>query len=382
MKKSAWRIVAVGAICVSCFSFVLLMFVVFLTDKDATERDFIEYWATGQLLVQHANPYDPVAILKLQSAKGMEDKVPKITFSPPPLLIITLPLGFVGPKTGLISWLFGLVGTLMASLWFLWALFGRPESGLQYCGFVFAPVAACLMAGQLGIFLLFGIVLFLYFEARRPYLAGAALLPCAWKPHLFLPFFVVLLLWSITRQYYRAIIGLSGSLALSCVLITHLDSKVWLQYSNMMSRTGVLQAFVPTLSVTLRFLINRNAEWLQFVPEVAACIWAAWYFWARRSEWNWLDQGLLVLLVGFLCAPYAWFSDEAVLLAPVLAGVFRASEKGQSLLPIALIAGIALAEVTILGRMASPYYLWTVPAWLGWYLFATWDNGDRTPATT
>lgn len=377
MLKRVWRGIAAGCIAVACLGLVVAMFVAFLSDKDAADRDFIEYWAAGQQLVHGADPYDHAAIFALQQHAGLKEDRPKITFSPPPLLVITLPLGFVTPKTGLIFFLLIVVGGLMASIWLIWALFGRPDSGLQLCGFVFAPAAACLMAGQLGIFLLLGVTLFLYLEERLPYLAGAALLPCAWKPHLFTPFFVVLLLWCVGRKRYQSLVGLVLMLALSCATITLVDGSVWLEYSRMMKETGVLHAFVPTLSVTLRFLIAPHAVWLQFVPELAACIWAAWYFWTWRDRWSWLDHGLLVLLVGFVCTPYGWFSDEAVLLIPVLGGVFRASETGRSLVPVALIAGLALVEITLLGHMSRAYYLWTPAAWMAWYLYATWGDSPR-----
>jgi len=376
-ERSVWRTIAVCLITVACLALVVGMYAAFLTDKDATQRDFIEYWATGQQLIHGANPYDPVAVLHLQQAAGLEGRKPKVTFSPPILLLITLPLGVLSPKTGLILWLLVLVTCLIVSIWLIWLLCDRPENGLHYCGFLFAPAVACLMAGQLGILLLLGIAVFLRLYKLHPYLAGAALLPCAWKPHLFLPFFVVLLLWSVSRREYRILAGFSLLVLLSCAAITRLDRHVWSQYSEMMSETGVLHAFVPTLSVALRVLIDRNAAWLQFVPEAVAGLWAAWYFWTRRERWDWMDQGLLVLLVSFLCTPYGWFSDEAVLLVPVLAGVFRAPANGRSLWPIGAIAALALVEVSAVGHMASAYYLWTTPAWLGWYLYATRTRRGR-----
>ena len=144
-----------------------------------------------------------------------------------------------------------------------------------------------------------------------------------------------------------------------------------------MSTTGVLHGYVPTLSVTLRFLIDPHAVWLQYIPEAAACCWAVWYFWTRRSRWNWMDQGSWVFLVSAACTPYAWFTDEAILLPAVLSGVYRARELGRSLLPIALIAFAALIEVYAFGHIGSTHYLWTVPAWLGWYVYATWSRGKQ-----
>jgi hypothetical protein len=89
-----------------------------------------------------------------------------------------------------------------------------------------------------------------------------------------------------------------------------------------------------------------------------------------------------------MCAPFGWFTDESMLLPAVLAGVYRAAESGRSLIPIGLIAGVALLEVLVPVQITSPFYIWTTPAWLAWYLYATRknlepaaDSGQRTAVT-
>jgi hypothetical protein len=347
------------------------VFIVGLNDKNATERDFIQYWASGKQLIRAANPYDPVAILQLERSAGLEGFHPKVTYSPPVALFLVWPLGLVSAKTGLILWLLTLIGCLSVSVWILWLLNGRPSSRLHLFGYVFAPALACLMAGQLGIFMLLGLVLFFYLYRLRPFLAGAALLPCALKPHLFLPFALVLLLWVVRRKTYRILAGFFANLAASCALSLYLDSHVWQQYSETMRTTGVLQAWVPTLSVSLRFLVDRDAVWLQLVPEAGVCVWAIWYYWVRRDSWSWMREGLILLLVSTMCTPYAWFTDETILLPAVLAGIYRAADSRRLLVFFGLIAGVSLIEVLRSVPLTSPYYLWTTPAWLAWYLIAT-----------
>jgi hypothetical protein len=136
----------------------------------------------------------------------------------------------------------------------------------------------------------------------------------------------------------------------------------------------MLNEYVATLSVNLRFLIDRRAVWLQFVPCVTACVWAGWYFWTRRSHWSWMDEGLLVLLVSAMCRPYGWFFDESVLLPAVLTGIVRSRKSDRSLWPIALVAGAALMEAFEGVDVASSSYLWTAPAWLACYVYATMDR--------
>jgi hypothetical protein len=371
MKRNPWRVLAAAAIVAAGVCFVTGVYVAGLSDKSATERDFIQYWAAGQQLVHGANPYDIAAILRIERAAGLDGNQPKVTFSPPVAFFLFLPLGFVSAKTGLILWLLALLGCLSLAIWILWILNGRPDSRYHLLGYAFAPALCCLMAGQLSIFLLLGVVLFLYLRVSHPWLAGAALLPCALKPHLFLPCAIVLLLWVVSRKAYRLLGGFSAALLASCALTLCFDIHAWPQYAQMMRTTRVLDVFIPTLSVAFRFLVNRNAVGLQFIPEAAGCIWAIWYFWTRRNRWDWMDQGLLLLLVSVACAPYAFFFDETILLPAVLVALYRAAQSGRSLLPLAIIAGAALIEVLAVVQITSPFYLWTAPAWLAWYLYAT-----------
>jgi len=348
------------------------MYVVGLSDKNAAARDFISYWAAGQQLTHSANPYDFGAVRELELAAGRNANEPLLVMRNPPVaFFLAWPLGFVSPKTGLILWLLTLLGFLSVSIWVLWLLNGRPDSRLHLLGYMFAPALACLMAGQFGIFLLLGVVLFLYFHQSRPLLGGAALLFCALKPHLFLPFAVVLLAWTVHQRSYRIVAGFFAALAACCAFSFCLDPRAWPQYSQMMHAGGAVNEAVPVLSVTFRNLIDRRAVWLQFLPQACACAWALWYFWTRRNRWNWMDHGLLLLLVSAMCTPFGWFTDESMLLPAVLAGLYRAAAARRALLPLGLIAVVALIEALASVQITSPFYLWTTPAWLAWYLYAT-----------
>ena len=179
MKKSPLRVFAAYGIVVATVCLLAGMFVVGSTDKYAANRDFIEYWAAGQLLIHGENPYDSGATLQIQREVGLEGDEPQITFSPPIALCMVLPLGFVSPKIGLALWLLALIASLLISIWIIWVLNGRPDNGYHFCGYLFAPAMACLVTGQIGVFLLLGIALFLYLHDSRPYLAGAFFYPAS-----------------------------------------------------------------------------------------------------------------------------------------------------------------------------------------------------------
>jgi hypothetical protein len=364
-RLAAAAIVAVGA----CF--ILGIYALTIDDKNATGRDYIQYWAAEQQIAHHANPYDIDAIYLLEKSRGLQENSPKVTFSPPVAFEFALPLGYMGAKAGLLLWLAVLLGCAGLSMWVLWRLHGRPDSRLHVFVFGFPPVLACLMAGQLGIFFLLGVALFLWLHKTRPWLAGAAMLGCALKPHLFLPCVVVLVLWSFKRRSFAVIGGFVLALAVSCGLTLMLDGQAWQQYFDMMRSTRVLDVFIPTLAVALRFAIAPAAHWIEFVPEALACAWAVWYYATRRDRWEWGGEGLLVLLVGAVCTPYSFFSDQAVLFPAILAGMYVAGKNVAAWVLLALIVAGGYVGVVAAIQLPSPFYLWTAPAWLAWFLYAT-----------
>jgi hypothetical protein len=380
--KRQLRMLAAGCILAAGACLVTLVYAVSLTDKNATERDFIQYWAAEQQLAHGANPYDVGAIYRLEKSRGMEEDFPKVTVSPPIALFLAAPLGYVSAKTGLVLWLLLTLGCAALAMLFLWLLHGRPCSRWHVLVFGFPPTLACLMAGQLGVFFLLEVAAFLYWRRTRPWLAGAALVLCALKPHLFLPALLVLLLESAVRREFRAPGGFVAALAIGCGISLAMDRQAWTQYEQMLGEARLMEVFIPTVSVGLRFAVDRSARWIEFVPEACACVWAAWYYWTRRARWEWTREGLLVIAVGVVCAPYAWFTDEAVLFPAILAGIYAAEKSARAWVLLGLITAGCLVGVFREIQLPSAFYLWTAPAWLGWYLYATRSRaGALKPAS-
>lgn len=339
--------------------------------KSVTARDFIEYWAAEKQLADGANPYDVNAIFRMEKSLGMEGNDPKITLSPPVAFFFALPLAWLPAKPALIFSMLLQLAAAGICAWLLWILYGRRDTRLHLLVFAFPPTIASLMAGQLGVLFLLAFVLFLYFFKSRPWLAGAALLPCALKPHLFLACIVVLLLWSARRRDFRVIAGFVIALAASSALTLSLDHNIWQQYRQLMQSARIMDVFLPTVGVALRFLIDRQAKWIEFVPTALGCAWSAWFYFAHRDRWDWMNEGMLVLLVSVACSPYSWFSDQALLFPAVLAGMFAAESNRWDWILLGLIVAASAPGVVLGIQLPSPFYLWTAPAWLAWYLVAT-----------
>jgi hypothetical protein len=355
-----------------------IFFLAYTTSDDSVaNRDFIEYWASGQLLVHRSDPYDANRIFVLERSAGWHGRAPIIMFNPPTALIFTLPLGLVRPKTGCLVWTLFVLAAWLGSIHMLWILNGRPNNGIHFIGFFFAPAMACFIMGQMSELVLLGVTLFLYFHRKNPLLAGAALVLCTLKPHLFLPFGVVLLVWAICTRAYRLLAGAATALTLAGAIPLLFDPRVYSHYANMAHGSGVQAAFIPTLSELLRIALNPNAFWLQFLPAVAGCLWAIGYFRRHRTEWDWHTHSPLLMLVSVLVAPYAWFFDGAVLLPSLLYAAYRARRSALAV----LFGLLAVAEVELLlgVRPQSVWYLWPSAAWLTWYLWSMHRSQTALP---
>jgi hypothetical protein len=222
MKKtlSAMTESLVVVICTIAFALTAVGILASVLGRGAAgNRDFVEYWASGYLLVHHANPYDAHLILPLEQAQNFPPGVPVLVMGNPPWsLPLMAPLGLLGAKTAELLWIALSLVCLIASVRMVWRLHGSPRSSLNVLGYTFAPALSCLFSGQVTIFVLFGLVLFLRLHRSRPFLAGASLWLCMLKPHLFLPFGIVLLLWVVLTRSYRILVGTVVALGASTII--------------------------------------------------------------------------------------------------------------------------------------------------------------------
>jgi len=270
-----------------------------------------------------------------------------------------------------------LLSSWVASAWMLWGIQGRPTNRLRVLGYSFspgfvplvlAPALLCALSGQTGVLALLGLTLFLRFHRSQPFLAGVSLWLCALKPHLFLPVAVVLLLWIVVSRSYPVLVGAILALAAGSLIAHRLDPLAWAQYAQMMRSAGIEREFIPCLSIALRFVLSPGTLWLQYVPAAVGCVWAIWYYWSRRTTWDWVEHGPLLVLVSMLVSPYAWLTDQVLAFPALLLAAYRTSFKAL----VALSLASSAIEISTLCNVFihSAFYLWTAPAWLVWYLFA------------
>ena len=359
VAKKIFRRIAAAAIA------LIGILIVTLASHPAS-KDYISYWSAGQLLLHHADPYSPAQVFALEKNQGYTAAKPLIMRNPPWGIFLTAPLGLVNAVTGLLFWTIAAVGCILVSLWLL----GVPPRD-RALAFLFAPAIGSIALGQSSPFLLLGFSFFLRFHRSRPFLAGASLILMAIKPHLFLVFWVVLLVDSIYRRSFRILAGGASALATGSAFAMSLDPRVWKHYFAMLHWYRLDHEFVPTASTVIRLLMEEQAYWLQFIPSCLAIIWGCWYYFRNRHVWDWRVHGLLLILVTVLVSPYSWFSDEIVLLPALLYKLFLPQKrKHAGAILVAVNAVVLLMLLAVQIPFTSGAYLWTPAAWLAWYLWA------------
>ena len=345
----------------------------------ASKRDSIAYWAAGELLVHKQNPYSVPNVLALQQSQGYIGDKPLMMRPLPWSVWMFLPLGLLNVYWAWVVWTVILLASLVISVRICWRIYGdgpNPPAAFTLAAYLFAPVAGCLVGGAMGLALLLGIALFLLLEKDRPFLAGAALLIPMAKPHIFALLWPILAVWVVTRKRWSVLGGAAVALLLSTSVAIAFDPQIFQHYREMMHQQAIQNEFIPALSGMIRVLFFRRFFWVQFLPLCLGFVWLAWYYWENRPSWNWRAHGPAILVVSLLTTPYAWMTDEVVLLPAILQSVLwlnRAKLKVRSQLVILLLVCFNLLLLLILKAQVPPstgIYFWSSLVWFSWYWYA------------
>jgi len=352
-------------------------------------RDSIQYWATGRLLVHHQNPYSVPSVQALESSQGYPADRPLMLRTPPWSVWMVLPVGLLSSFWAWVVWLAVLLGSLVISMRISWRMYGdgpHPPAVFPLAGYLFAPVAACLVAGQMGMLLLLGISLFLLLEEDRPFVAGVALLIPMAKPHIFALLWPILAVWVVSRKRWSLLAGIAAAFLLAISIALAFDSAIFQHYREMLQQQAIQHEFIPALSGMIRGIFFRRFFWAQFVPTGLGLLWSARYYWKNRQTWNWRQHGPAVLVVALLTTPYSWMTDEVVLLPAILQGVVwlnRAKLRVRSQMVILLFVCLDLLLLLIVNAQVPPatgIYFWSSLVWFSWYWYAKSFARYSTPA--
>lgn len=347
---------------------------------NVSKRDSIAYWAAARLLLQHQNPYDAATVLQLEQEQGYTEAKPLVLRTPPWSLFMVLPLGTLSAFWAWVVWVSLSLAAQIVSLRLCWKLYGsdiRPPGFFWLVGYLFAPVPACLVAGQIGLVLLLGVALFLRLEPERPFLAGVALILPFAKPHLLALVWLILAFWATSRKHRAVAGGFITALTTATATALVFDPLVFQHYREMLHQAAIGKEFIPALSGVLRLLFFHRLFWVQFIPLAVALIWGAWFYWRHHLKWQWRLHGLALMVVSVLATPYAWLTDEVVLLPAVLQvalWAYHTRERFTWKMKTVVILFACLNALLLLILWSKiPFstgiYFWSSLVWFGWYVY-------------
>ena len=300
-----------------------------IPDSAGGAVDFTEYGAAARVLAQGGNPYDGRSLLEYQSRFGWADSRAQSMWNPPWVFPLVLPLAWLPWGVGFMLWSAIQCAVILWACVAAWRLYGGAERHFWVpilLALAFAPMLFLMRLGQIPGFMLFGVVGFLVaMRMGRPSWAGAVMAFTAVKPHLLLPFAVLLACDAIITPKTRKAVLVGSGLLVACALFPMIwNAEVWSQYVE--ATRAPTDEFhystadwdPPILASKLGVYFN-NSMAVQFAPSVlATLLLVAYWFW-QRKVWNWEQELPRIVLVSFLTTGYgAWGFDLIVLLLPIV----------------------------------------------------------------
>src|SRR5215831_682222 len=294
MKRSSWlpSLIFVGF--VGCVLYVAA----FMAAVELPVQDLAQYWSAAHLVGQ--NPYSSKLVAELEHSNGIYIDTPLVLKNPPWAIPFILPLGFFSYRVDFALWTVFSVAVVLFCARAIWHELKLPDSlAPLFLPLAFGPTIVQLMLGQWTILVLPGLTIFLIAVGRRQdWLAGASLLLVLGKPHLMLLFLLAVALWVIREK--RWTIFLSGFLVFVAAnfIVGLINPRIFGQFWERTLQVVHETYVYPNLGGFLFLISGKHA--LALLPEFAGLIWLAFYWKTRRQNWNWWDDGSLVILCSIL----------------------------------------------------------------------------------
>lgn len=300
-----------------------------MPDTAAGVTDYVEYAAAARLLRDGGNPYDGSLLLPLQKGVGWPFEKADMMWNPPWVFPLVLPNAWLGWGEGLTLWVAVQLAAVLAAAHLAWRMADGPRHQWWVpiaIVLLFAPAFYLFRLGQISGFLLLGLVGFAAaLKAGRPALAGLAAALVAVKPHLFLPFAVLLACDAlVSKATRRAVIVGAAVLAVCAAFPLLWNADVWSQYVAAVNAPSGEFHWAPSawkppiLSQRLAELVGGGLA-VQFAPSVLATLVLVAYWWTKRRTWDWSKELPLVVVLSMLTTGYgAWGFDVVVMLYPVV----------------------------------------------------------------
>jgi len=345
--------------------------------------DFVDYWSAGRLNLLGINPYDSEQSRNLQTDAGIYNGGAVLMWNPPWILSILMPFAIFNYPFSRLGWLLISLLIVFLSSNTLWVLY-RGNDKFRWVswllGLTFLPVLDLFQKGQTGVFILLGVVGFLYFTSQRRFLlAGVALSFLLVKPHLGYLFLLAVGLWTLSERVWPVIWGFIGAVLISILVAWIPNQNVISQYLFAISNFPPLVMATPTLGGIMRLLVGIEHAWLQFLPPLIGSFWFLIYWYRNRKSWDWISQAPILIIISIVTAAYYWSFDQAVLLIAIIQVFAILSVRKLDYISGLIIFVYILIDIFDLISPPNEILLWWLaPSLLLWYLASRWLIDRKT----
>jgi len=345
--------------------------------------DYVAFRSSARLLLEHENPYDPTALESEERAAGWPEQHAYKLWEPPWVLTLLAPWAWLPYQDGRFAWFVVNLVLLVLAADRLWLLLGGDPARRGVAWLVaisFTPALIAWKTGQLSLWVLAGVVGFLFLERRGWEAAAIAIfvLLTSAKPHVAYLVWPAGVLWMIERRRWRGAGAAVATAAGLVVLSVVADAHALGDYVAAVASDPPRQP-TPTLGTVARWLAmsyaGHDVYALAYLPMLGGLAWLAHYWVRHRRTWRWDVAMPHLLFASMLTSMFSWVYDASVLLVPVMCVMTRAigsparrAVYGSLAAYVAINAGILALDV---GRVDPFWYVWVPPALLAWYLDAT-----------
>jgi hypothetical protein len=322
----------------------------------APVNDFTFYWTAARQLLAGQNPYAPSAPNAF------------VMLAPPWTFAVTLGFGFLPLEVAQSLWLaVSLVALAISAIWFC-EIYCDRQRPLVLGLFIatFSPVLITFLLGQIVPLVILGLAGFLRYEPSRQYRAGAFLFLASLKPHIVFLVWPALLLCGPWLGRKKALAGFFGTWTMAVLIVFAIRPRIFQEYWWIVRSRQIAFYRSPTAGALLSRALG--VRFLQYLPLILAICWFVWIWKKDGEKWNWKGKLPLLLAVSVASAPYAWFSDQAVLAPALLDAVRKLQRSTRSLIAWAAIyLTTNLAGLFLIFTRRSLWYAGLPAVWLMFY---------------
>ena len=206
---------------------------------------------------------------------------------------------------------------------------------------------------------------------RKDFVAGLFLALLTLKPHVLLPFGIIVLLWTLRERRLRPLIGAAIGVAAGSLVALLLQPEVFSQYLEFARSQVPDEDLVSTPGAALRLLLGFERFWVQWLPAIVGVAWVVIYYTRRAASWDWKREMPLLAAVSWIAAPYGWVYDMVLLVPTILDGAVRIEAAGSARLTRRAAAAYLLVGVAIWAQHLA-FGSGVIHAWVGPAVFVAW----------